>query len=217
MNRVHTLHAPGEDGAIVAEPPLREVGALLDENRRRLHRAGVSLLGSDWRYLQERARWEAIEAARKYLTQFGEPLPKASPQSLIMAGHQPELFHPGVWVKNFAICGLARQHGLTPINLIVDNDTVKSTSIRVPIRDESAPKRPMSAPCRSIAGRVRRRGSGAASSIRTCSRRFRNGLPRRCAAGSTSRCCRCSGPTGSPVDLRTSIPTSATASRRCGA
>jgi hypothetical protein len=40
-------------------------------------------------------------------------------------------------VKNFAICGLARQHGLTPINLIVDNDTVKSTSIHVPVPHEA--------------------------------------------------------------------------------
>ncbi len=49
-----------------------------------------------------------------------------------MAGHQPELFHPGVWVKNFALNGLARRHGLTPINLVVDNDTVKTAALRLP-------------------------------------------------------------------------------------
>ncbi len=49
-----------------------------------------------------------------------------------MAGHQPELFHPGVWVKNFALAGLARRHGATAVNLVVDNDSVKSTSLPVP-------------------------------------------------------------------------------------
>jgi hypothetical protein len=49
-----------------------------------------------------------------------------------MAGHQPELFHPGVWVKNFALHGLARQHGLIPINLVVDNDAAKETALRLP-------------------------------------------------------------------------------------
>src|SRR5438445_8629658 len=49
-----------------------------------------------------------------------------------MAGHQPELFHPGVWVKNFAMNGLAKTLGATPVNLIVDNDTAKATSLRLP-------------------------------------------------------------------------------------
>jgi len=49
-----------------------------------------------------------------------------------MAGHQPELFHPGVWVKHFALAGLARAHQADVINLIVDNDAVKSASLRVP-------------------------------------------------------------------------------------
>ena len=42
------------------------------------------------------------------------------------------MFHPGVWVKNFALNGLGRIHGATPLNLVVDNDTVKSTALRLP-------------------------------------------------------------------------------------
>jgi hypothetical protein len=56
-----------------------------------------------------------------------------------MAGHQPELFHPGVWVKNFALNGLARQHNAAAVNLIVDNDTVKTTSLHFPVTREPAP------------------------------------------------------------------------------
>ena len=51
---------------------------------------------------------------------------------LVVTGHQPELFHPGVWVKNFATAALARAHGGLGLNLIVDNDIPKSASIRVP-------------------------------------------------------------------------------------
>src|SRR5262249_46969826 len=39
----------------------------------------------------------------------------------------------GVWVKNFAMQGLARAHGATPLNLVVDNDTAKTTALRVPV------------------------------------------------------------------------------------
>src|SRR4029079_8138752 len=55
---------------------------------------------------------------------------------LFLAGHQPELFHPGVWVKNFALAGLARRQGGVGVNLLVDNDTAKSASLRVPIPGE---------------------------------------------------------------------------------
>ena len=146
VSRVGTLRAPAEDGAVVAEPPLNAVGALLEENRRRLNRAGVSFLGRDWNQLRQSARHEVVEAAKQHLSQFGEPLSGPAGDSIIMAGHQPELFHPGVWVKNFALTGLALRHGLTPINLIVDNDTVKSTAIRVPSRDEDGASHLVSVP-----------------------------------------------------------------------
>jgi hypothetical protein len=116
----------------VAQPPLGEAGSLLALNRRRLHRPGVSLLGRPWPELQRQARQAVVTAACQYMSRRGEPLPPADPASLVVAGHQPELFHPGVWVKNFALTGLARRHGVTPLNLMVDNDTVKTTALRVP-------------------------------------------------------------------------------------
>jgi hypothetical protein len=105
---------------------------MLAANRVRLRMEGRSLSGRPWWELQRHARQSAVEAARQYMGQRGEPVPDADGLELIMAGHQPELFHPGVWVKNFALNGLARRHGLTPLNLIVDNDTVKTTALRLP-------------------------------------------------------------------------------------
>jgi hypothetical protein len=56
-----------------------------------------------------------------------------------MAGHQPELFHPGVWVKNFALNGLARQNNAAAVNLVVDNDAVKTTSLHFPVTQDPLP------------------------------------------------------------------------------
>ncbi len=123
---VSVPRAPKQDGAIVAVPPLNAIGPLLDTNRRRF-------AGQDWTALRHAARAQALAAARDYFRANGEPLPaEIQPESLLIAGHQPELFHPGVWVKHFALNGLARRHGATPLNLVVDNDTVKSTSLRAP-------------------------------------------------------------------------------------
>ena len=70
---------------------------------------------------------------------LGPPLSRRSkcracdPSGLMfLAGHQPELFHPGVWFKNFALGELARRHGAAAINLVIDSDMLKSTSLGVP-------------------------------------------------------------------------------------
>lgn len=124
--------APQEDRAVLALPPVAEVGPLVAANRQRLEKARCDFLGRALADLQAQARRTALDAARQYLLQAGEPLPPGDSSSLLLAGHQPELFHPGVWIKNFALNRLARAHGLTPINLVVDNDTVKSTALKIP-------------------------------------------------------------------------------------
>ena len=50
-----------------------------------------------------------------------------------MTGHQPELFHPGVWAKNVAISKLARQLNGSSFNINVDSDVAKYTTLRVPV------------------------------------------------------------------------------------
>jgi hypothetical protein len=125
------LRAPAADGAVLAVPPLGAVGQLLDTNRR-LHRAGAEILGRPWDDLRRAARRTAVAAAREYLTSLGETAPDVAHEHLLLAGHQPELFHPGVWIKHFALSGLSRRHQLTALNLVVDNDTVKATALRLP-------------------------------------------------------------------------------------
>jgi hypothetical protein len=133
------LRAPREDGAVLAEPSLDEAGALLADNRRRIARIAAPPPGPSWEDLRRQSRVAAVEAARAYFRRRGEPLPLYHADSLLLAGHQPELFHPGVWVKNFALNKLARLHNATPINLVVDNDTVKKTLLHVPTRERQPP------------------------------------------------------------------------------
>jgi hypothetical protein len=58
---------------------------------------------------------------------------------IIITGHQPELFHPGVWVKNFAAAGLAHRLGGHAVNLIADTDTIRSAAITLPTLDIDQP------------------------------------------------------------------------------
>ena len=71
---------------------------------------------------------------RRYHEGAGLDLPPAPDEStpVVATGHQPELFHPGVWVKNFAVSGLAAKSSGVGLNLIVDDDIPKGAFVRVP-------------------------------------------------------------------------------------
>jgi hypothetical protein len=50
----------------------------------------------------------------------------------VVTGHQAELFHPGVWIKNAWACRIARALSGVSLNLVVDNDVARHTGLAVP-------------------------------------------------------------------------------------
>jgi hypothetical protein len=135
LNAAGVPRAPSADGAVVAVPPLHAVGRLLADNRARqdaFARAAPDVLGVPWGELARQARQAAVSAARDYLARRGEPVPPPGPEDLLLAG-QGEVLDPHAGVEQLRlVAGLARAHGRTALNLVVDNDTVKATALRVP-------------------------------------------------------------------------------------
>ncbi len=141
------LRVPRADRSVLAVPTLDEAlsGAVL--TRSRLDDSQRDLQGRSLSTLRRRARQECLQAARSYTSELcGHDLPdppvdeEACSRPLFLAGHQPSLFHPGVWVKNFAIDHLARQAEGCSLNLLVDNDLLSTTAIRVPVGTKEAPR-----------------------------------------------------------------------------
>ena len=137
LMKPHRLRAPAADGALLAAPSLSEAGTLLAANARHLGVWDHDFQGRRFSRLRPSVRTQALERARVHHLHAGLDLPEhpAPIERLVSTGHQPELFHPGVWVKNFAVGRLAREQRSVGLNLIVDNDIPKSASIRVPYRD----------------------------------------------------------------------------------
>ena len=133
--KAHHLRAPSADGALLAEPPLTGAAGLLAENAERLAAWDYDFQGRPASWLRTQARRQVLERARSFLATAGLETPDlGEADRLIVTGHQPELFHPGVWVKNFAAAAIAGQSGARVLNLIVDNDVPKSSLVRVPRR-----------------------------------------------------------------------------------
>ncbi|MGN6727807.1 MAG: hypothetical protein ACTHLZ_17950 [Tepidisphaeraceae bacterium] len=53
-------------------------------------------------------------------------------QLLIATGHQVELYHPGVWVKNVLLDAVRRSSGATSLHIAVDTDSPKHLQLRWP-------------------------------------------------------------------------------------
>lgn len=134
MSHPQRTRAPREDGGLLAVPPLREAAGVLRANRQRLTAWDHDFQGRGFARLQAMVRREVLSEARAFHETHGLELPARSDpgQPLVVTGHQPEPFHPGVWVKNFAVGGLARETSGMGLNLIVDNDLPKSSATRVP-------------------------------------------------------------------------------------
>jgi hypothetical protein len=123
------FRVPSRNGEVLAVPDFDDISDSIEENRRRLASSDVQIGGFRLRDLRVLARSEVLAQCESP----GTDVPGLSFGPLILTGHQPELSHPGVWVKNFVLHGLARKVGGIPLNLIVDNDTLKNTSLRFPM------------------------------------------------------------------------------------
>jgi len=126
------LQAPREDGEVLLEPSGSELASLIDANIQRFEGIDYDMQGRSFAELRQQARGELVAAASQYTSTYLDPARGTNFPRLLLAGHQPGLFHPGVWLKNAALDRLARQHNAVGVNLQIDNDTLKAPSIRVP-------------------------------------------------------------------------------------
>jgi len=122
---------PREDRGFMASPALNEFVKGLRRHPRikgRCPRCSAS-----WEELRESAAEELRTAAEGFTRSLGFEGWPGDGREVLMTGHQPEFFHPGVWIKNFVAHTLAEELGMIGINVIVDNDSVKHAAVRVPV------------------------------------------------------------------------------------
>ncbi len=135
------LRAPQEDSTALCDPPFADAATRLNAPRALPRPPQLEIGGRTLGDLQASARRNILEQARHYTTQYRDVADSAHDpdRPLILAGHQPELVHPGVWFKNFVLDALARRTGGHAIQLLIDNDAVKRTALRVPSGSPAAP------------------------------------------------------------------------------
>ncbi|MGB7344853.1 MAG: hypothetical protein WBD20_11605 [Pirellulaceae bacterium] len=127
--------APRLNQEVYVDPPLDQAAELLAANRRL-----IDQYDSPWKAMRGEARKQLLTDAIRYTSVYRDTtwVDRDPVRPIIMAGHQPSLFHPGVWFKNFALNHLANELDATAVNLVVDNDVAKSSSVRIPTIDPTS-------------------------------------------------------------------------------
>lgn len=143
----HDVRSPRTDETYIAIPELPAAAGLGHTNRRQFSTMDVPVQGRSLSVLREWTRREVLAAATEYTAGIlGRPVSemgvdRADSAALwYVGGHQPTLFHPGVWVKNFVVGALARREQGIGLNLVVDNDTLSTTAVRVPAGTRDQPR-----------------------------------------------------------------------------
>ena len=130
----HRFRVPREDRSLLSIPDLEMASGLVEENRKLFAAARCFFHGRSLLELRSAARQAAVTAACDYTASLLQlPLSQPPADSCLFSGHQPELFHVGVWAKNFTLAGIARQTQSVPVNLVIDNDTLNATSLKIPV------------------------------------------------------------------------------------
>lgn len=125
------LRAAPADGGIVLDPPGHDWASITIANQSRLEQHDPRSIGYSFRELRAQSRAEGLNLAHRYVRNYAD-VDASLTGPIIATGHQPELFHPGVWAKNFACHWLAKQLNGISVHVIIDNDLIRNQGIHVP-------------------------------------------------------------------------------------
>lgn len=135
INHYQRYRAPRENDTALVAPPLDSLHITPPCPDKRISFGSRSLA-----QLRSDARAELLEAATRYTSAYRDPSSNVVPDApLLITGHQAELFHPGVWYKNFMLSRLASERRGVGVHLVIDTDAIHGSGIRVPTGSVAEP------------------------------------------------------------------------------
>lgn len=134
------LRAPQEDNQTLQIPQLKDANAYFGQNLQTIADSRDIQIGDlSLGELSRLGRSEVFDLAQNHTQKYRDTHQIVGDDPnldrIVMSGHQPKLFHPGVWFKNFALSALGQGLKSVPINLIVDNDICGVAAIQIPQLD----------------------------------------------------------------------------------
>ena len=126
---------PSGHGELVTRPPLEEWATIARRNADAASSWDFDVGGVAARELRENARGALLETAVNATKRMGIGTAEPAQAPVIVTGHQPELYHAGVWVKDFLLQRMAEETGGVGIDLVVDTDSFDWVGVMAPCLD----------------------------------------------------------------------------------
>lgn len=131
------VRAPIEHGAALVHPPGKSVRDLLAENRALAQGWKVELFGQPLDALRDLARGAMLRSASRPQSSGATP---SSGAAILLTGHQPGPWHPGVWFKNLALHRLSSDLACHGVFFSVDSDLCTSVTATLPAGTPDRPR-----------------------------------------------------------------------------
>jgi hypothetical protein len=129
------LEIPQRSGDVVCVPPGPELLAAARANADALESASIRIGGVPLPEIRAQTRARLLAVAAEFTTAAGIPVePHAGGGPLVITGHQPFFFHPGIWIKHLLVDRLARD-GAVGVSMPVDSDSFEEIGMDVPVLD----------------------------------------------------------------------------------
>jgi hypothetical protein len=122
---------PAGHGELLTEPPVELWPEMAAHTQAVVADWEGTVSGVHVHELRDAARADILAEAASYTAELGLPVEHQG-GPVIVTGHQPELFHPGVWAKYFLLDKVSAQTGGVGIDLVVDTDDVGSLAFSAP-------------------------------------------------------------------------------------
>jgi len=125
---------PVGHGELLARPEFGAWADLMRANRDAAARWDFTVAGRTAAHVRALARREALDAGAAFSARIGTEVdaPGSPDQPIVATGHQPDLYHPGVWIKDFLLQRLADETGASAVDVIVDSDAFEALSVSSP-------------------------------------------------------------------------------------
>ncbi|MDQ7843330.1 MAG: hypothetical protein QN141_06435 [Armatimonadota bacterium] len=129
-----SFEIPARSGEVLCVPPASQLLVVAEANRRALQAASTPVGGVSVGNIRAEMRRAVLAATSAYGEELRlPPLSEADPRPLVGTGHQPVLFHPGIWVKQLLGARLASAAAV--VNMAVDCDAAAEVGADAPHLD----------------------------------------------------------------------------------
>jgi hypothetical protein len=128
-------YMPSGHGELVTEPPLNEWADLARRNADAAEGWEFEVAGVPVGEVRAQARKTLLETGATATTRMGLTASPPGPGPVIVTGHQPDLYHAGIWIKDFLVQRIARETDGTGVDVVVDSDSFDWVGMTAPCLD----------------------------------------------------------------------------------